>query len=108
MTPRPLPSEFADIRQSRKVATVAAALELEESQVRRLVETGQLEAHGIGKRGLRIYLDSVAEYQARTARKALGIPEAGGRRAARQDRARTSGAAHKAAMDQLRRDGLLP
>jgi hypothetical protein len=56
--------EPAEIRQSRKGATVAAALELEESQVRRLVDAGELEAHGIGKRDLRIYLDSVADYQA--------------------------------------------
>jgi excisionase family DNA binding protein len=42
---------------------VAALLDLDESQVRRLVDTGQLEAHRIGRRGIRIFQDSITRYQ---------------------------------------------
>lgn len=37
------------------------------SQVRRLVAAGELEGHRIGKRGIRIYEDSLDEYRRRNA-----------------------------------------
>lgn len=64
------------VRNSARVATVARMLDCDASQVRRLIRTGALEFHRIGKRGIRIFLDSVAAYQeAQTARPGLR-PEA--------------------------------
>jgi len=90
-------------RESRKVKTVCAMLEADESQVRRLVDEGKLEAHGLGKRGMRIYLDSVADYQAMKARQA--------RRQAQPEpvekaRRRVHLAAAHAAAERLRARGL--
>lgn len=59
------------IRRSVRVAKVAEALDMEEARVRKLLKDGQLQGHRIGKRGIRIYVDSVEELQRRTA---LGIP----------------------------------
>ena len=59
------------IRRSVRVARVADALDMEEARVRKLLKDGQLQGHRIGKRGIRIYVDSVEELQRRTA---LGIP----------------------------------
>src|SRR5262245_46578471 len=66
-------------RASGTVRAVAEILSLHQSQVRRLVETGELESFTTGKRGVRIYWDSVADYQARrtrqAARKVVGAPQ---------------------------------
>lgn len=51
------------VRNSARVATVARMLDCDASQVRRLIRCGALEFHRVGKRGIRIYLDSVAAYQ---------------------------------------------
>ncbi|HWU54800.1 MAG TPA: helix-turn-helix domain-containing protein, partial [Rhizomicrobium sp.] len=50
-------------RPSARVKTVAKLLEIDASQVRRMVADGSLEAHRIGKRGIRIFLDSVQAWQ---------------------------------------------
>lgn len=50
-------------RRSARVATVATMLDMDESQVRRMVADGTLESHRIGKRGIRVYLDSVSAWQ---------------------------------------------
>lgn len=55
----PLPAP----RPSAKVARVAAILACDDSRVRKLVRAGELEAHRVGLRGIRVYLDSVAAYQ---------------------------------------------
>jgi excisionase family DNA binding protein len=54
---------MSPVRSSARVATVAKLLDCDQSQVRRFVRDGVLEAHRVGKRGLRIFLDSVAAYQ---------------------------------------------
>ena len=66
MTARPALSAdpSARVRQSGRVATVAQLLDCDESTVRRMVTSGFFETHRVGKRGIRIFLDSVAEYQA--------------------------------------------
>lgn len=54
------PPDFGDpitVRRSMPVATVARMLDCDTSHVRRLVNSGALEAHRVGKRGLRIFLD---------------------------------------------------
>lgn len=91
-------------RESRKVKTVAAILEVDQSQVRRLVDDGELEAHTQGKCGVRVYLDSVADYQRRQARKAKRQPET---QATGQRRSQASTTAHRAALASLRADGCL-
>lgn len=58
-------------RPSARVATVAELLDCDQGDVRRLVRAGELEAHGKGKRGIRVFLDSVRAYQDRQARPAL-------------------------------------
>lgn len=76
----PYPPPFADERASARVKHVAALLDCDDSQIRRLIDSGDLEAHRIGKRGIRVYLDSVDEYRNRMmiiTRKATsaGIPK---------------------------------
>jgi excisionase family DNA binding protein len=98
----------AEERPSRRVKTVAEMLDADESQVRRLVDTGELEAHVIGKRGIRIYLDSVADYQARQTRTARARPADEAQGAPRRVRpAAASTAAHRAAKARLRAEGIL-
>jgi excisionase family DNA binding protein len=55
-------------RQSVRVARVAELLDCTEGEVRGLIDRGEIEAHGFGIRGVRVFLDSVAEYQALRAR----------------------------------------
>lgn len=50
-------------RQSWRVSRVARDLDCDPTQVRRLVYAGQLEGHRIGKRGVRVYLDSLKAYK---------------------------------------------
>jgi len=60
------PEEMAAANASRpswRVRRVAADLDCDATQVRRLVYSGQLEAHRIGKRGIRVYLDSLKAYK---------------------------------------------
>jgi hypothetical protein len=56
------------VRPSARVATVADMLDCHPGDVRRLVHAGELEAHGKGIRGIRIFLDSVRAYQDRQAK----------------------------------------
>ena len=93
------------VRESRRVATIAHMLELDESQVRRLIGEGALEAHRIGKRGLRVYLDSVAAFQDARTRPATIRTPCEKTRAARRS---VATAAHRRAMASLRADGLVP
>lgn len=51
------------VRPSARIKTVAKLLDCNQSQVRELVTSGALESHRIGKRGWRVFLDSVAAYQ---------------------------------------------
>jgi len=55
------------LRRSVRVVRVAEALDMPASQVRRLVAAGELEGHRVGKRGIRIYEDSLDEYRRRNA-----------------------------------------
>lgn len=51
-------------RPSWRIKKVAAVLDCDLSQVSRMVKNRQLEAHKVGKRGVRVYVDSVRAYQA--------------------------------------------
>jgi hypothetical protein len=92
------------IRPSARVATVAAALDCHPCDVRRLVAAGDLEAHGKGVRGIRVYWDSVADYQTRKALPARG----GAAQVIHRPKARApaSTAAYRAAMAGLQAKGL--
>lgn len=65
MTVRLVPTAFdvPIIRPSARVSTVAAMLGDDPSHIRRMVKAGDLEAHRQGKRGIRVFLDSVEAYQ---------------------------------------------
>lgn len=64
----PQPNNWAAIRPSAKVGTIAGLLDCHPCDIRRLVDAGELQAHTKGTRGVRVFLDSVAEYQERQAR----------------------------------------
>jgi excisionase family DNA binding protein len=51
------------VRASARVAAVAKLLDCHPTDIRRLVDTGDLEAHRKGVRGIRVFLDSVQQYQ---------------------------------------------
>ncbi len=104
MTARRMPTSFETLRESRRVSTVAKMLDADESQVRRLVAAGELEIHRIGRRGIRIYLDSVAAYQARTAQ---AIKPVGKASVGAPERRKASAAALKSAIAELRQAGVI-
>ena len=64
----PQPNAWATVRPSAKVSTIAGLLDCHPCDIRRLVDAGELQAHTKGTRGVRVFLDSVAEYQERQAR----------------------------------------
>jgi excisionase family DNA binding protein len=51
------------VRPSARVSKVAELLDDDPSQIRRMIARGDLEAHRQGKRGVRVYLDSVENWQ---------------------------------------------
>lgn len=102
----PLPEDAPQVRPSARVKRIAELLDLDHSQVRRMVEAGQLEAHRVGKRGIRIYLDSVEHWQEthpvtpRTTAVSTAPPVV-------QRMSPATRAAHRQAIASLRRAGLL-
>jgi hypothetical protein len=79
---------------------------MDESQVRALIDAGELEAHGIGKRGIRVYVDSIRTYQERYARRPKREP--GKKIAIVRARRQSAATAHQRAMNELRREGIIP
>jgi hypothetical protein len=88
-------------RPSWRVKRVAATLDCDGHTVRDLVRAGQLEAHGIGKRGLRIFADSVRAYQER-----MRKPGKGRAATATQASPVTTTASYKEAIAHLRKLGV--
>jgi excisionase family DNA binding protein len=94
------PSAIIDERVSVRVVRVCAILDCEPTQVYRLIADGNLEAHRIGKRGVRVYMDSIATYRDRgqiTPKVKRAEP-----RKSRQHVAAVSNTAHLAAVAKLR------
>lgn len=90
-------------RPSAKVATVAQLLDCDESDVRRMLRDGDLQGHGKGIRGIRVFLDSVAAYQeSRTLEPKPRKARLKARRSA------VSRAAHARAEAALRDSGIIP
>lgn len=98
-----LPATFAAERASARVKHVAALLDCDDSQIRRLIDSGDLEAHRIGKRGIRVYLDSVETYRERGS-----IAPTGNRMQYRKPKlSQATRIATAAALADLRADGIV-
>lgn len=90
-------------RPSARIARVAAILDCDPSDVRRMVREGTLKAHRKGVRGIRVYLDSVATYQ-----QAKDIePELQKGRQTQKKRATVSKARTTASLALLRQAGIV-
>ena len=89
------------VRQSASIAAVAIRLGVSADHVRRLIEAREIEAYRAGRRAIRIFLDSVAAWQAREAFAGERRPPAPARQVAAQRR-QTTTAAHDAAMARLK------
>jgi excisionase family DNA binding protein len=57
--------EVGELRRSIKMKTATTLLECDSKTLRRLLKKGELEGHRLGKRDLRIYLDSIEDYRNR-------------------------------------------
>jgi hypothetical protein len=95
----------AGIRPSARVRTIATLMEEDESEIRRMVARGELEAHRKGKRGIRIYLDSVADFQRR--RELVPIRSHSAHCPNTRASRPVNRAAYRAAMASLRKDGIV-
>jgi excisionase family DNA binding protein len=91
------------VRPSARVIRVMELLDVDESTVRRLIDRGEIEAHGVGKRGIRVYLDSVRGYQ-----DARAVPPKGGKPKLKAQRSDVARAAHRGAEAALRKSGIIP
>lgn len=95
-------AEAATPRPSARVGRVAEILDCDPSDVRRMLRDGDLEGHGKGIRGKRVYLDSVAAYQ-----EARTITPKAPKHRLRAQRSCVSRAAQGSAVAALRKAGLL-
>ena len=105
----PIPRLAADLaavpRRSARVATVAELLDCEPGDIRKMIRAGELEAHGKGVRGLRVYLDSVRDYQER--HKVLPVGEKQNEPAPEQRRKAASTASYREAMARAKSLGIV-
>jgi hypothetical protein len=92
----------AAIRPSVRISTVAAKLDMDQSQIRRLLASGELQEHRIGKRGIRIYVDAITDYQRRHA---IGTPAA--KTPPPRTRSTRRDPGHEAAVAYLRKLGIV-
>lgn len=96
---------FSGVRPSAKISRVAELLDCDERTVRRMVRDGTIKAHIVGKRGIRVFLDSASQYQERNGvEPVLGAAE---RRAIEKRRSAINSAAHRAAVANLKRLGIV-
>lgn len=91
-------------RRSARVKTVAAILDMDESQIRRLIAAGELQTHRAGKRGVRVFLDSVINYQQKRSSQVTVTPLPTQKRTHRK---LASTAAHREAMSTLHKAGIV-
>lgn len=66
-SPDEIDAAMRAVRRSVRPATAAEMLDCDRSQVYKLIKGRELETHGLGKRGVRIYLDSIEAYRERKA-----------------------------------------
>ena len=93
---------IANDDRSVRVSTAAAMLDCDESMIRKLAKDGELEWHRFGKRGVRIFLASISDYQVRM----TGQTPAAERQSPRKNRTRPS-ARHNESMAYLKSMGLI-
>jgi excisionase family DNA binding protein len=102
--PPAFPEPPANVRPSARVAAVAELLDCHPTDIRRLVDNGELEAHRKGVRGIRVFLDSVRHYQERR----TCLPKTARRAASpAPPKKRPPHAGYRAALNDLRAKGLI-
>jgi hypothetical protein len=79
-------------------------LDCHPSDIRKMIDQGVLEAHGKGKRGVRVFLDSVQDYQSRETKSPK--PQRRPQKIRPKVRSAASTAAFRAAMAGLRDKGI--
>jgi excisionase family DNA binding protein len=99
---KPDPEVIDGIRRSIRVRTAAVILDCDETQIRALLRSGQVEGHRIGTRGVRVYLDSLDAYRERRAI----VPAVADNMERKRGAVRQS-AAHREAMAQAKEWGIL-
>lgn len=57
--------DHAKLRPSIPLKAAAAAISVDRSWIRKLLEANELEGHRAGKRAIRVYVDSLEAYQRR-------------------------------------------
>jgi len=92
-------------RQSLRVAVAASLLQVNISTIYKLVRGGSLEAHHIGKRGVRVFADSVRDYQER--QKIFGARKAPKSDPASRKRNSWQSFGQREALALLRRNGVI-
>jgi excisionase family DNA binding protein len=92
----------AGVRPAAKLGTVAEILEVDHSAIRKMIRRGDIQAFRLGKRGVRIFLDSIAAYQ--EGRFIQSQPKI---REERQRKRIANTAAQRQAMAELRRLGII-
>jgi len=90
------------LRSSVRLRKAAAALDCDLKHLRLLLQAGDIEGHRIGKRGLRVYVDSLRAYQERRP-----IEASAPRRPAPAPRRPRHDAGYREAMASLRAKGIL-
>lgn len=101
-----MPDPAQRVRPSARVATVAGLLDCHHSDIRRLVARGELQAHTKGKRGIRVYLDSVAAYQERQELTPMAPVAAARRQSCLPTKSSPATRAYRAALEGLKAKGL--
>jgi hypothetical protein len=95
------------IRPSAPVSAIAQLLATRESQIRRMVARGDLQAHIVGKRGIRVFLDSVEALQRDQLVKAKK-PDLAGQAPPPKPMSGATRAAHRQSVGYLQGLGLVP
>ena len=92
-------------RPSLRVAVAAALLQVNISTIYKMVRGGVLEAHHIGKRGVRVFADSVREYQ--EGQKIVTTKTGEQPNLTSPKRGKWQNFAHREALDLLRQNGVI-
>jgi len=101
--PRLIVAELPELRPSVRIAKLAEAWDCDVSQIMRLIAEGEIEAHGLGTRAVRVFIDSANAYQERRTREPK---ERSPKKPARGTARPVDSAAHRAAMAELHRHGI--
>jgi len=98
---------LAATRRSVSVRGAAQILACDDKTIRALLAQGNLEGHRLGKRGVRLFLDSLDRYRERNLITPEGTSDASGLAEQSGTTGRRATAAHREALTSLRELGLL-